>query len=136
MRQRPLSALPRIPSRELSGLLPKPCSASSTGRKEEGANTPLKLVCKLTREDVRNAFWSVALDELADNNSQRVVNLKKLRNAYPNALSAVLSRTVPSPARTFAHLRGVRYLHLNGNRPITDAAFGHFQTVRGEKGTD
>ena len=104
------------------------------------ANT-LKLVCALMREDVRNAFWSVALKEMADvvrplNKSQQVVDLKKWRNAYPNALSVALSRNVTFPSEDYVHLRGVRYLHLNHNPSITDAAFDHFQTFRGDKGLD
>ena len=97
------------------------------------ANT-LKLVCKQLREDVRNAFWSVHTDEMADDESQQVANLRKWRDAYPNALSAVLSQTATFPSEHYVHLQGVRYLHLNGNKSIRDAAFGHFQTFRGEKG--
>ena len=94
----------------------------------------LKLVCKLTREDVRNAYWSVKLNEMADDKSQHVANLQKWRYAYPNALSATLSSTATFPSEDYVHLRGVRYLDLNGNKSITDEAFGHFQTFRGEKG--
>ena len=65
---------------------------------------------------------------------QQVTNLKKWRNAYPNALSATLPETATFPSEDYVHLRGVRYLHLNMNKSITDAAFGHFQTFRGEKG--
>ena len=97
------------------------------------ANT-LKLVCKQLREDVRNAFWSVHTDEMADDESQQVANLRKWRDAYPNALSAVLSQTATFPSEHYVHLQGVRYLHLNRNKSISDAAFGHFQTFRGEKG--
>ena len=81
----------------------------------------LKLVCKLTREDVRNAFWSVALKEMARDKRQRVANLNKWRNAYPNALSATLSETATFPSEDYVHLRGLLSLHLNRNRSITDA---------------
>ena len=99
------------------------------------ANT-LKLVCKLTREDVRNAFWSVDIKEMFWDRRQQVANLNKWRNAYPNALSATLSETVIFPTEDYVHLRGVRYLNLNGNKSITDAAFDHFQTFDGVKGID
>ena len=66
----------------------------------EGANT-IKLGCKLTREDVRNAFWSVELKKMVRDKSQQVTNLKKWRNAYPNALSAALSRTATFPREDY-----------------------------------
>jgi hypothetical protein len=97
------------------------------------ANT-LKLVSKLAREDVRNAFWSVDLYEMERDKLQRVTNLKKWRQAYPNALSATLSTTAVYPSEDYVHLRGVRYLHLHENESITDVAFDHFQTFNGSRG--
>ena len=38
---------------------------------------------------------------------QRVANLKKWRNAYPNALSAALSSSAFFPCDDYVHLRGV-----------------------------
>ena len=62
------------------------------------ANT-LKLVCKQLREDVRNAFWSVHTDKMALDKRQNITNLRKWRDAYPNARPPFRSR-LSSPART------------------------------------
>ena len=159
-RSRPSSLLPSsAPTNPFLGALGIAPEALFSFLDMKDANT-LKFVCRLMREDVRNAFWNVKLKEMADDKksqkvanlnvrnvfwsfkrketargkSQLVANLKKWRNAYPNALSAVLSKTATFPSEDFVHLRGVRYLDLNGNLSITDEAFGHFQTFKGEKG--
>ena len=92
------------------------------------ANT-LKLVSKLAREDVRGAFWSVDIDKMRSDKRQHVANLKKWRHAFPNALSAVLSSYATFPVTDYVHLRGVRYLCLNRNRSITDAAFENLRGI-------
>ncbi len=69
--------------------------------------------------ETSGTFWSVDIKEMASDESQQIVNLQKWRDAYPNALSAVLSSTATFPSEdgmhTWLHLRSVHYLHLNGN---------------------
>ena len=83
---------------------------------------------KVLREDVKEYKWGWNVDDKFDE-SLKIVNLQKWRACFPNAMSAVLSRSAVFGADDFVHLGGLRKLDLNGNSSITDAAFEHLRGI-------
>ncbi len=90
----------------------------------------LKLVCAVTRQDVRAAFWNVDLNEMVEDRMQQVADIEKWRDAQPNGLAATLQSVKSAeggyppagcflrspPSNTYAkHLRNLFRLNLYRN---------------------
>ena len=88
----------------------------------------LMLCNKFLREDVRDYTWGFDVEN-TPHDSPLITNLKKWRACFPNAKSAILDKRTVFQAADFHLLRGLRYLDLNENVSITDAAFVYLEGI-------